>query len=200
MKTRSLGSHPGRTADPSASPDFLVDLVGVDGLHAVFSYGKPHTRLCPVQRGRKSRFARDDKFKFDTFVGLRDTDGKTPFDRSSTAHSAVPIALVNGSAPLPLVIPSEPGFPATLHWTQPRVRFSVGENRMKSVNANKINQEIRGSRGICSAPRMAPQASGSHTPSLAPANGACRRKCLSRDNSPNAARREPPATLSRTAT
>ena len=105
MKTRSLGSHPGRTADPSASPDFLVDLVGVDGLHAVFSYGKPHTRLCPVQRGRKSRFARDDKFKFDTFVGLRDTDGKTPFDRSSTAHSAVPIALVNGSAPLPLVIP-----------------------------------------------------------------------------------------------
>jgi hypothetical protein len=35
-------------------PGFPVDLVGVDGLHAVFSYGKPHTRLCPVQRGRKS--------------------------------------------------------------------------------------------------------------------------------------------------
>ena len=42
-------------------PGFPVDLVGVDGLHAVFSYGKPHTRLCPVQRGRKSGFARDDK-------------------------------------------------------------------------------------------------------------------------------------------
>ena len=40
-----------------------------------------------------------------------------------------------------MVIPSEPGFPATLHWTQPRVRFSVGENRMKSVNANKINRK-----------------------------------------------------------
>ena len=42
-------------------PGFPVDLVGVDGLHAVFSYGKPHTRLCPAQRGRKSGFARDDK-------------------------------------------------------------------------------------------------------------------------------------------
>jgi hypothetical protein len=36
---------------------------------------------------------------------------------------------------------ASPGFPATLHWTQPRVRFSVGENRMKSVNANKINRK-----------------------------------------------------------
>jgi hypothetical protein len=45
------------------------------------------------------------------------------------------------SATLPFVIPSEAGFPATLHWTQPRVRFSVGENRMKSVNANKINRK-----------------------------------------------------------
>jgi hypothetical protein len=43
--------------------------------------------------------------------------------------------------PSSFVIPSEPGFPATLHWTQPRVRFSVGENRMKSVNANKINRK-----------------------------------------------------------
>jgi hypothetical protein len=42
-------------------PGFPVDLVGVDGLHAVFSYRKPQTRLCPVQRGRKFGFARDDK-------------------------------------------------------------------------------------------------------------------------------------------
>jgi hypothetical protein len=33
------------------------------------------------------------------------------------------------------------GFPTTLHWTQPRVRFSVGENRMKSANAIKINRK-----------------------------------------------------------
>ena len=29
------------------------------------------------------------------------------------------------SATLPFVIPSEPGFPATQHWTAPRVRLSV---------------------------------------------------------------------------
>jgi hypothetical protein len=33
------------------------------------------------------------------------------------------------------------GFPATLRWTQPRVRFSVGENRMKSANATKVNRK-----------------------------------------------------------
>ena len=54
---------------------------------------------------------------------------------------------------------------------------------MKSVNANKINQEIRGSRGICSAPRMAPQASGFHTPPLASLlrSGTARLKHKSRD-------------------
>ena len=41
----------------------------------------------------------------------------------------------------PPLIPSEAGFPATLHWTQPRVRFSVGENRMKSANAIKSNRK-----------------------------------------------------------
>jgi hypothetical protein len=29
------------------------------------------------------------------------------------------------SATLPFVIPSEPGFPATLHWREPRVRLSA---------------------------------------------------------------------------
>ena len=60
------------------------------------------------------------------------------------------------SATLPFVIPSEPGFPATLHWTQRRVRFSVGENRMKSVNANKINRksgEAEGSAVLFPHPR-----------------------------------------------
>jgi hypothetical protein len=31
----------------------------------------------------------------------------------------------NGSATLPFVIPSEPGFPATQHWKRSRVRLSV---------------------------------------------------------------------------
>ena len=63
----------------------------------------------------------------------------------------------NESVKSKFVIPSEPGFPATLHWTQPRVRFYVGENRMKSVNANKINQEIRGSPAMPVRPGWLPK-------------------------------------------
>src|SRR5580704_9263318 len=55
------------------------------------------------------------------------------------------------------VIPSEPGFPATLHWTQPRVRFSVGENRMKSVNANKINRKSGEAEGAAVRPGWLPK-------------------------------------------
>ncbi len=33
---------------------------------------------------------------------------------------------------------SVPGFPATPHWTKPRVRLSVREGRMKCTNATKI--------------------------------------------------------------
>jgi hypothetical protein len=67
---------------------------------------------------------------------------------------------------LPFVIPSAPGFPATLHWTQPRVWFSAGENRMKSANAVKINRKsgvaegsaVRpGSRTKVSLPLVLPQ-------------------------------------------
>src|ERR1700691_5959643 len=38
---------------PLRSPEFPVELDGVDAPHAPFSYGKPHTWTCPVQRGRK---------------------------------------------------------------------------------------------------------------------------------------------------
>ena len=79
-------------------PGFPVDLVGVDRLHAVFSYGKPHTRLCPVQRGRKSGFARDDKLKGGgppwQWWRLRDrtrttaTNSVSVCPRSSSTHSA----------------------------------------------------------------------------------------------------------------
>ena len=55
------------------------------------------------------------------------------------------------------VIPSEPGFPATLHWTQPRVLFSVGENRMKSVNANKINRKSGEAEGSVVRPGCFPK-------------------------------------------
>jgi hypothetical protein len=44
-------------------PRFPVEVGGVGGVHAVFSNRKPHARLYPVQRGRKSGFARDDKYR-----------------------------------------------------------------------------------------------------------------------------------------
>ena len=72
-------------------------------------------------------------------LGLGPTQGDEKRGSDRSVHPSVTAAKV--SAALPFVIPSEPGFPATLHWTQPRVLFSVGENRMKSVNANKINRK-----------------------------------------------------------
>src|ERR1700691_4503449 len=36
---------------------------------------------------------------------------------------------------------SVPGFPATLHWTGPRVRLSVRERRMKCTNATKFHRK-----------------------------------------------------------
>jgi hypothetical protein len=38
----------------------------------------------------------------------------------------------NESATLPFVIPSEPGFPATQHWTRPRMRLSVRKGAWRS--------------------------------------------------------------------
>jgi hypothetical protein len=47
---------------------------------------------------------------------------------------------------------SVPGFPATLHWTGPRVRLSVRERRMKSTNATKFHRNPgERSGGICSS-------------------------------------------------
>ena len=36
---------------------------------------------------------------------------------------------------------SVPGFPATLHWTRPRMRLSVRERRMKCTNATKFHRK-----------------------------------------------------------
>ena len=36
---------------------------------------------------------------------------------------------------------SEPGFPATQHWTKPRVRLSLKERRMRSANAIKVHRK-----------------------------------------------------------
>jgi hypothetical protein len=41
---------------------------------------------------------------------------------------------------------SVPGFPATLHWTWPRVRLSVRERRMKSINATKSHRKSGGAQ------------------------------------------------------
>src|ERR1700722_14680473 len=39
---------------------------------------------------------------------------------------------------------SVPGFPTSLHWTWPRVRFSVGEGRIKCTNAAKFGRKSGG--------------------------------------------------------
>jgi hypothetical protein len=36
---------------------------------------------------------------------------------------------------------SEPGFPATQHWTKPRVRLSLKERRMRSANATNVHRK-----------------------------------------------------------
>jgi hypothetical protein len=36
---------------------------------------------------------------------------------------------------------SVPGFPATLHWTRPRVRLSVRERRMKCISVTKFHRK-----------------------------------------------------------
>jgi hypothetical protein len=41
---------------------------------------------------------------------------------------------------------SVPGFPATQHWTRPRVRLSVRERRMKCTNATKFHRKSGGAK------------------------------------------------------
>ncbi len=152
-------------------PGFPVDLVGVDGLHAVFSYGKQHTRLCPVQRGRKSGFARDDKFRFDTFVGLRKygwKDSLRPKQHNALCHPNRPHPWKRSPPPCH---PERTRMAHTGWWRPPGcMRFSL----RKIAHAAPIRSRewaIRGSRGICCAPRMAPKASGFHTRSIGSGHG-----------------------------
>ena len=55
----------------------------------------------------------------------------------------------------PSPLSSRPGFPATLHWTKPRVRLSVRERRMKCTNATKFHRKSGGAkpRDLRCAPR-----------------------------------------------
>jgi hypothetical protein len=41
---------------------------------------------------------------------------------------------------------SVPGFPATVHWTRPRVRLSVRERRMKCTNATNFHRKSGGAQ------------------------------------------------------
>ena len=156
-ENRKLREPSGAHCRSLGFPGFPVDLVGVDGLHAVFSFGKPHTRLCPEQRGRKSGFARDDKGEGSASIDEGDWDGRARCAASIERSLSIRITKPNESVKSKFVIPSEPGFPATLLWTQPRVRFSEGENRMKSVNANKINRKSGEAEGSAVRPGWLPR-------------------------------------------
>ena len=46
----------------------------------------------------------------------------------------------------------KPNFLPRCTATQPRLRFSVGENRMKLANATKVHTGNSASRGTCGAP------------------------------------------------
>jgi hypothetical protein len=46
----------------------------------------------------------------------------------------------------PFPLSSRPGFPATLHRTRSRVRLSLKERRMRSVNATKFNRKSGGAQ------------------------------------------------------
>jgi hypothetical protein len=45
----------------------------------------------------------------------------------------------------PFPLSSRPGFPATQHWTKPRVRLSLKERRMRSASATNLNRKSGGS-------------------------------------------------------
>jgi hypothetical protein len=42
----------------------------------------------------------------------------------------------------------EPGFPATLHWTEPRVRLSVKKGALKFANANNLDRKSGGQKTV----------------------------------------------------
>jgi hypothetical protein len=113
------------------------------------------------------RFARDDKREGSASMDEGDWDGRVRCAASLERDLSIRITKPNENVKSKFVIPSEPGFPATLQWTQPRVRFSVGENRMKSVNANKINRKSGEAEGSAVRPGWLLKASGSHTRSEA---------------------------------
>jgi hypothetical protein len=46
----------------------------------------------------------------------------------------------------PFPLSSRPGFPVTQHWTRPRVRLSLKERRMRSVNATKFHRKSGGAK------------------------------------------------------
>jgi hypothetical protein len=48
--------------------------------------------------------------------------------------------------PLPFPLSSRPGFPAARHWTRLRVRLSLKERRMRSVNATNFHRKSGGAK------------------------------------------------------
>jgi hypothetical protein len=125
-------------------PGFPVDLVGVDGLHAVFSYGKPHTRLCPVQRGRKSGCARDDKgegsFHLSScYKGLREL-----YAEREANDPSIHITSCRGRNKSTLCHP-DPDFLYEVPSTTARAAFSK-ESRIRFANARELHRKSGGAQ------------------------------------------------------
>jgi hypothetical protein len=46
----------------------------------------------------------------------------------------------------PTPLSSRPGFPATQHWTETRVRLSLKERRMRSASATNLHRKSGGAK------------------------------------------------------
>jgi hypothetical protein len=142
-------------------PGFPVDLVGVDRLHAVFSYGKPHTRLCPVQRGRKSGFARDDKGEGSAHLSNCDKGWTYLYAEREANDPSIHITTVEEGTNLPFVIPSEPGRPIQDggdHQTACDFLYGKSLTLLRFEAANGPSGEAEGS-AVLFPPPMAPPGS-----------------------------------------
>jgi hypothetical protein len=66
--------------------------------------------------------------------------------RPAQGDENVSVQLLPFMEPTPFPLSSRPGFPATLHWTRSRVRLSLKERRMRSVNATKFHRKSGGAK------------------------------------------------------
>ena len=159
MRTRSFGSHPGRTADPSTSPDFLLILLALTDFMR-FSPTENRTRGC-VQ----CSVAGNPGSLGMTNLDLTPSVGLRKYGWKDSLRSKQHNALCHPNRPHPWKRSPPPCHPertrTSCHAALDTAACAVFRRRKphEVSQRQQDQQEIRGSRGICSAPRMAPKGS-----------------------------------------